>query len=361
MMPRWEVSVTDALTIVVEATTAKAHYFYDLGAAALSEPDQARRLVSELRDLTGSQWPQVEVIIDAAEEPGECLLEQCHTARVRAWRYGEPPPEPVEAPEPAAPAAPPAPPTSTRRPAEASRPEPEDGPWPQPPQGVRRRSLHGGGIARLLERVNLFSVGIVAVVLLVVGVSWWSTQQSLEPAPMRTVAEPEQPDSSPPPSDSAGEEASTSAAAPREIVVERGPVRVRTPEGFEISDRGDSSFQLNGADPELRILISFDEVYSVSPEAVIAEIEAMVAVDETLRTEAAVFRRHGQPAQTSYIEEPGDGSLVRWTAWVERDTLISVGCHSRYHPSHAHTASCRMAVDSLEHRDNTTGDGEKLF
>ncbi|WP_218364459.1 type VII secretion-associated protein [Corynebacterium sp. TAE3-ERU30] len=361
MMPRWEVSVTDALTIVVEATTAKAHYFYDLGAAALSEPDQARRLVSELRDLTGSQWPQVEVIIDAAEEPGECLLEQCHTARVRAWRYGEPPPEPAEPTEPTAPAEVPAPNASAPRSATAPRPEPEDGPWPQPPQGVRRRSLQGGGIARLLERVNLFSVAIVAVVLLVVGVSWWSTRQSLEPAPVRTVAEPEQSSSSPPPSDSAGEETSTSAEAPREIVVERGPVRVRTPEGFEISDRGDSSFQLNGADPELRILISFDEVYSVSAAAVIAEIESMVAVDETLRTEAAVFRRHGQPAQTSYVEEPGDGSVVRWTAWVEQGTLISVGCHSRHQPSHAHTASCRMAVDSLEHRDNTTGDGEKLF
>ncbi|WKD60415.1 hypothetical protein CCICO_01815 [Corynebacterium ciconiae DSM 44920] len=359
MQPRWEISITEAVTIVVNAATAESHYFYDLGSSALCEPERARELVDQVRDCAGSHWPHVEVVIDADDTPAERVLEHCHAAGVRAWRYGESPP------------AAPTPRRNLPRPGALGRTEPPHPPTTastgeqrehaQPPRSLRRRSLRGSAAAQLWERVNLFSVGIVAVVLLVVGVSWWSTRQSLDPAPVSARAEPSSADAPSPVGENDGEEASTSADAPQESVVELGPVRVRTPGGFQIVDRGDGSFQLSGADPDLRIIISFDEVYSVDPAAVIAEVEAMVAVDETLRTEPAVFARHGQPVHTSYVEEPGDGSVVRWISWVEHGSLVSVGCHSRGEPSHAHTASCRMAVDSLERRETGTGEGEKIF
>ena len=73
------------------------------------------------------------------------------------------------------------------------------------------------------------------------------------------------------------------------------------------------------------------------------EPETSPVADDATAAEAAQAQQESQ-APTS--EDPGDGSAVEWTTWVEGDHQLSVGCHSREEPTTIQKAACRMAVES---------------
>lgn len=115
---------------------------------------------------------------------------------------------------------------------------------------------------------------------------------------------------------------------------------VVVPQGFEFSEK-DGLITAAGHDPDLRILFAADPLYSVPAEALFAEVRAQIEADKQLGDAAEANGR------LSYIERPGDDSQVQWTTWVDKGHQLSVGCHTKKAPTTVHKAACRMAADTL--------------
>jgi len=102
-----------------------------------------------------------------------------------------------------------------------------------------------------------------------------------------------------------------------------------------------------GDDPDLRIRLAADPVFTVPPEEVEAQIHAMIDTDDTLHPLDPERAARGLQV-IRYRETPGDGSEVTWHTWIEDAHQLSVGCHTRTEPTLPQKAACRMAFDSVE-------------
>lgn len=199
---------------------------------------------------------------------------------------------------------------------------------------VLRRPTKGRRKAAL-PTPNLFHAAIAAVILTVLGVSWWGidTPSATEPA-----AAPSSVSSAPP---------SPTAAPVTSVVVEHDRVRMELPAGYTLAPREDGLLVATGRDPALRIVVAVDPVYGVDAAAIRTEIAAMVASDPVLSDQPNRNLRAGEPT-VEYLEDPGDGSTVHWVAWVAKDHQFSVGCHTKSAASLSHRAACRKAVETLD-------------
>ncbi|QNE88954.1 type VII secretion-associated protein [Corynebacterium incognita] len=220
-----------------------------------------------------------------------------------------------------------------------------------PPRNTVNAAAHYAGRRTSPRRwLDPFHLGLAATVLAVGAVSWWAISAQTNSG-AGTVAEAASEDSSalrnqeanaheaavPEDAGNAGP-AETSAA----VVLEEGDVRVKLPLGFT-AEQDKGVITATGDDPHLRILLAADPAYSVPQEALFAEIKDQIKEDPQLKKDEENARR------LVYTEDPGDGSAVTWTTWVEGDHQMSVGCHTKSTPTTVQKAACRMAVDSLQH------------
>lgn len=204
-------------------------------------------------------------------------------------------------------------------------------------------------LSRIVRRKGLIAV-IIAVVLFFALVAWFflrTTQSSDNTAAPTTtsIAAIAPAEASTAPTSAAPTSAAPSAAAtastPAHQSIEAGGLRVMLPAGFTHTVE-EGLVTATGQDPNLRVIMAMDPLYSVPANALFAEVRAQIDADETL----------SQPREANgrltYLEHPGDESEVTWTTWVEDGQQISLGCHTRQAPSMAQRAACRMAAESIE-------------
>ncbi|AWB81285.1 type VII secretion-associated protein [Corynebacterium yudongzhengii] len=316
--PTLGVTVFDSATVFDGLRPSDVVYRYDLPARGITEGWAANAVVDQVRTLAGEVWPEVAVTIDADDEIAETLHRLFATAGVAVEEPGI---------------------------ADAAPEGPDTGEFAEVSAGAAgKHRLASDDPSRLMTLVAI----AVAVFILVGGVVWFGLR-AVAGAGSEVVEEP--PAVQVEPEESVSPE--PEPERPASVVLEAGEISVELPEGFAIEEDGDV-LRATGPDPELRILIATDPLHGISQEALYAELERQVGMDDEL----AEFHREGERA--AYVEYPEDGSQVRWTSWTEGTEQVSVGCHTRAEASVAQHAACTMAVDSLTIADSGVRAGNQL-
>ncbi|MBV7292691.1 type VII secretion-associated protein [Corynebacterium sp. TAE3-ERU16] len=218
------------------------------------------------------------------------------------------------------------------------------------------RRPRSGSRHRAPFRPTLFHSAIVAVVLGVVAVSWWSLRDEISPveeserAGTVPVPTPTVPSATAPGSTSPHPEPAVSAKPPDpqpgSVVLEAGGISVALPAGYILNPGKTGGVMATGPDPDLRIHLASDPALGLPPETILEETSMRVETDPVLHRSDRAGLRPGVQA-VAYREDPGDGSFVDWITWVDQDHQMSVGCHTRIAPTVAQRAICRMAVNSV--------------
>lgn len=285
-------------------------YRYDLPGSGVLEGWALAAVVDQIKQLTSLYWPEIEVVVDADENATEILARTLLNKGVAAY------------------------PLAVLR----ERPLPEIGEdleIERPTSGSTHRSLG----------LHPLHLAIALVIVVVAGISWWAIDLTTanpesgatEPTTVAMVARDTPTSSSP---TSSTPQPGTQAKEP-EVILEHAGLRVSVPPGFRPAPQ-EEMLMVVGEDPNLRIHLAADPVHSVPEDAVNREIERMIADDPMLTLNGG----DGQ-GRLFYREEPGDGSEVNWTTWVDTGHQFSVGCHTRQKPTLPQKAACRMAAESL--------------
>jgi len=310
-------TVHDTLTITVLDTATifegpDTVYRYDLPGTGIIDGWALAAVLDQARELCSLNWPDVEVVIDADDPTTDVLTRSLLNKGVAAY------------------------------PAEVLR----ETALPEPEEVTVTRPTADAGRHRLPTSLRPFPLIIGAVVVAILALSWWVVGGTTAPA---DTPPPSPATSQAPATTSATSTASTATSTssppqPR-AVLEHERLRFEAPAGFRLEDR-DGLLLATGADPELRIRLAADPIYTVPADAVDTQIHAMIAADDTLHPLDP--ERAGRGIEViRYREEPGDGSTVTWHTWIESEHQISVGCHSRGAPTLPQEAACRMVLDSL--------------
>lgn len=136
-----------------------------------------------------------------------------------------------------------------------------------------------------------------------------------------------------------------------QMVHEHSGLRLVTPRGFVIGDSSQPGvFAATGEDPNLRIYVTSDQLHDdaaaqIDHDAVLTDIMQTVKSSPDLHE----GQREQEPrAQVRYVENPGDGSRIAWTSWVEGNQQLTVGCHSKHTATEKQKQACELVVGSLE-------------
>lgn len=158
------------------------------------------------------------------------------------------------------------------------------------------------------------------------------------------------------PADAESADVGDSAASPHsadqpQMVHEHSGMRLVTPRGFAIGDSSQPGvFAATGEDPNLRIYVTADQLHDdaaaqINHDEVLTDITQTVASSPDLQEGR---REHEPREQVRYVENPGDGSRIAWTSWVEENQQLTVGCHSRHTATAEQKQVCELVVGSLE-------------
>lgn len=318
-------TIMDTATIFTGPDTV---YRYDLPGTGIQEGWATRAVVDQLRNLAPTQWPEIEVIVDASPEVTDIMVATLVNQGVVAYPHA----------------------VAAGATADAA-PEP----------GARLRSLvrsredTGTGDGEIsAARRWLPRLAVAAAAAVVLGGAIWTIVtttgdkpgQQAQTVPSKTqntrasTAAP----SVPVQSSASGATQPTQPPPPQEHVV--GGMRVETPPGFTVEERP-GTWLLTGPDDTLRIHVSADPIYTVSPETVLKEAVATIDSDPELEITSAPEGPLYEGTRVHYAEHPGDGSVVEWQTWVERGHLMAMGCHTRHEPTIPNKAACRLAAETL--------------
>lgn len=136
-----------------------------------------------------------------------------------------------------------------------------------------------------------------------------------------------------------------------QMVHEHSGLRLVTPRGFVIGDSSQPGvFAATGEDPNLRIYVTTDQLHDdaaaqIDHDAVLTDIMQTVKSSPDLQEGR---REHEPREQVRYVENPGDGSRIAWTSWVEGNHQLTVWCHSRHTTTEKQKQACELVVGSLE-------------
>ncbi|WP_448860154.1 type VII secretion-associated protein [Corynebacterium propinquum] len=136
-----------------------------------------------------------------------------------------------------------------------------------------------------------------------------------------------------------------------QMVHEHSGLRLVTPRGFVIGDSSQPGvFAATGEDPNLRIYVTTDQLHDdaaaqIDHDAVLTDIMQTVKSSPDLQEGR---REHEPREQVRYVENPGDGSRIAWTSWVEGNQQLTVGCHSKHTATEKQKQACELVVGSLE-------------
>ncbi|MDY5840415.1 MAG: type VII secretion-associated protein [Corynebacterium camporealensis] len=339
------ITVLDAATVFEGPETV---YRYDLPGTGIVEGWALEDTIQQAEKICGENWPDVDAEVIADPSVTEASIEAVTILERQLSAAGVS----VTAQQPVATASAvdtETPPTTAVTPVvdaadnpplhTAASTELSDAHEPGPAHALREPPLKQR-VLRSVSWIDPFHVIIAAVILAVVGVSWWAMRNDGDTAAatdssLAAVSE-ERPESS----EQDPEQAPNKPAETSDIEVEG--LSVTLPAGFRTSI-DDGLITATGGDPNLRVLLAADPLYNVPADALFAEIKSEVDKDDEL---------HGaeeEAGKLRYSEKPkGDESVVTWTTWVDDDEQLSVGCHTRVEPTTPQNAACRMAVDSLE-------------
>ncbi|MBI8999445.1 type VII secretion-associated protein [Corynebacterium sp. CCM 9185] len=214
------------------------------------------------------------------------------------------------------------------------------------------RRPRSGSRHRAPFRPTFFHAAVVAVVLGVVAVSWWSLgdggdgpEETTAPESSAVVSSTTLTEETHPRQESESPE--TPPETPSgSVVLDAGNISVTMPDGYILNPGATGDVMATGPDPDLRIHLAADPGLGLPPETILEEVAMRVATDPVLHRADRAGLRPAVEAVT-YREDPGDGSFVDWITWVEEDHQLSVGCHTRTAPTVAQRAICRMAVNSV--------------
>lgn len=283
------------ITVLENATIFEAEeqiHRYDLPLTGILAGWAVAAVVDQVKAIADGDWPEIEVAITGPDRAVDLLTRTLLNKGISAYD------------------------------AEALDDKPmASEPVLQRPRKGRRKAA--------IALPSMFHVAVAAVILTVIGVSWWGIKEEpVEVDSVATMAPPSEPPAT-------------------AMVVEYDRVRMKLPAGYQLGPREDGLLVASGADPNLRIVVAVDPVYGVDAGRVRTEIASMVAADPALVEQTNRNLRPSEPT-VEYEEKPGDGSSVHWVAWVAKDHQFSVGCHSRSEESMAQRAACRMAVETLD-------------
>lgn len=327
-LPTVGVTVFDSATVFDGLRPSDVVYRYDLPGDGIAEGWATSAVVDQIRQLAAEHWPDVDVRVDASSVITEALQRVLANKGVAA--HGSAPEEETELLE-----------------------SPESSDVGEPAADER-----GGGRHRLKTQSVSFppqawlwaAVVLVALVCAAAMFWWWRSAGGAEQASVdasglttaATAAENEAEagmDDAVPSSPASPADPTTRAPLPT-VDLRHGNFSVTLPIGYQLEE-GDSSVLATGADPDLRIHLAADPLYSIDRELLFDEIDRLVERDPELS------EPHREEERFEYTEDPGDGSQVRWTTWVEGQNQLSVGCHTRVLPTTAQHAACTVATDSL--------------
>lgn len=348
------VTVMDGATVFEGTETA---FRYDLTGAAIAEGSALEGVVEQIKELAAGAWPECTVGL-VADPSGTDITRKALVLLMRHLRVegatvlstgqleGYQPPGPDTHPL-----------TDEFLPIDEQ----------SPPEGDAidaRKQFNNGNEAppavRIVDketkdrRFEPFHALIGVVVITLIGVSLWAAgvfSRGADDSERVSAQDEETPQAvaempGPPPSPTQSPQSrATSTEADTGAWVEAGGLRAKLPRGFKAGEE-DGVVTATGQDPDLRVLLAADPLYSVPAEALFAELRDEIAMDPTL--ELPENGGADEDGQLTYVENPGDKSQVTWTTWVHEGHQMSVGCHSRQTPTRAHRAACRMAVESME-------------
>ncbi|KQB84258.1 hypothetical protein Cocul_01055 [Corynebacterium oculi] len=190
---------------------------------------------------------------------------------------------------------------------------------------------------------------MVGIVVAVLGLSWWAMGETssvgVAPKAQQIVGSAVPRDKE----ETASATAEPTPVPPSLVVHEIGRIRVSTPVGFRGEIEGEDVV-FRGEDEGLRIRIAADPVLGVPAEVVMDEVRETVERDPTLSEANSPGLPQGDnphEEKVTYREEPGDGSVVQWSTWVEAGHHMSVGCHTREASTVVQRAACRVAEESV--------------
>ncbi|CAM3875930.1 type VII secretion-associated protein [Corynebacterium frankenforstense] len=323
-----------ALTVTVTETATifdgpDSIYRYDLPASGITDGWAVPAVVDQVRQLYPERWPEVEVIVDAAEPAAEILVRALVAKGVGAY------------------------------PADALR----EHPLPEPLEPADRPGPLRGGDG---PRPGVFHFVLVAVVLLVAALSWWAIRVTTSPqdqsasgaddAPAAAggVGDADAPGAGGAGGDGSGRASGTGGDGPgsgidgQVVVHELDTVRLATPPGFR-AESVDGGWILRGPDPDLRVHVAAAPLHGVAGSRVLEEVSREVDADPVLHPQdAAAAASEAPEGAVAYREDPGDGSETNWLSWVAHDTQLSVGCQTRTAPAATQRAACGVVTGSLE-------------
>ncbi|WP_165857993.1 type VII secretion-associated protein [Corynebacterium alimapuense] len=317
---------TLSITVLETATIFEGPdtvYRYDLPGSGIIDGWALPAVIDQARELGSLHWPEVEVVVDADGPTTEILTRTLLNKGVAAY-----PAEVVREH--------PLPPDSGE--IEITRPTDS--------AARGRHRISGGG------RLHPFHLVLAVVVVVVVGVSWWivdGAESSSSASGLPTFAEPTPSISSDlraSGSDLADPSETLEDSETAQVILEHSGLRIAAPGGFRIESR-DDGLLATGDDPNLRIHLAAEPVYSVPSVEVLKQVTTMVEADETLEGLESAETPDGQQIMR-YRELPGDGSEVSWGTWVEAGRQFSVGCQTRQQPTLPQEAACAMVLESME-------------
>ncbi|WP_080793497.1 type VII secretion-associated protein [Corynebacterium pacaense] len=297
------IAIDETVSIFQGSRGADSVHRYDLPAEGIVEGWAIPAMVEQTRDLAES-WPEVEVDVAGDGPAAEILIRTLAAQGVTARREEV---EPVAAGEP----------VPVRRPTHGRR-------------GTRHR-----GISALRLVLSLGLVCGIALTWFLVG-----GMNGRSPAPVVPLVPATQAAGPGPVAVSSAAEASTSPVAPASVVLIDGDIQIEAPFGSELR-----AGIVTGIDADLRVHLALDPVVGDERRTRDA-LQAMIDEDPTLELATGAGVR-GVLAPISYVERPGDGSIVTWTTWFDAGRRVSVGCHSRREPHPSHDSACAGIAESL--------------
>lgn len=139
------------------------------------------------------------------------------------------------------------------------------------------------------------------------------------------------------------------ASEPTAVRIAQDGLAIELPPGFQLAQH-EQGWMATGADPDVRVLISAENRYTLPPEQFVAQLLGGIESDPEL-----TLVDHNLHAVTYRETAPG-GAETLWRTWAQDSYQLFVACQTRQAPSRVQQATCQMAFDTAEFTP-PTGEG----
>ncbi|OIR40292.1 type VII secretion-associated protein [Corynebacterium sp. NML130628] len=143
--------------------------------------------------------------------------------------------------------------------------------------------------------------------------------------------------------------APSAASEPTAVRLAQDGLAIELPPGFQLAQH-EQGWMATGADPDMRVLISAENRYTLPPEQFVSQLLSGIERDPEL-----TLVEHNLHAVTYRETAPG-GAETLWRTWAHDSCQLFVACQTRQTPSRVQQATCQMAFDTAEFTP-PTGEG----